>query len=101
MRLTRTVCTSVLTAALALSAAPALAADPPVILEDRLEHDGPWIVKEWPGCPRGERAVWVDRPGNPSKVLIDYHTGEITFTDWVVEFHGWECQPITLVPVGP
>ena len=94
MRYTKTVCSSALMLALALGAAPAMAAD-----------DGTgqprWLWEDRPACPQGERAVWVDRAGSPPKLYFDPRTGRITFEPGEPEFHGWECQPLTLRPVGP
>ena len=94
MRFTRTVGFSALTLALALSAGPALAAPPdPVrnIEVSPFDPNGP--VRDWPGCPRGTKAVWVDREFRPAKLKIDPFTGKITFYEGQDEFHGWDCQP--------
>jgi hypothetical protein len=108
MRFTRTACTSALTVALALSAAPALAADPPgtpigagpdisKLLQDRQK----WLLHgPMPECPAGERPVWISRPGKPPKLYID-HLGRMVWTKGELPYEGWECAPLTLAPVGP
>ena len=106
MRFTRTACTSALTLALALSTAPALAAgDPPPRLDSIpdmwLIKAGPRIVDDRPECAAGQRAVWVNRLGNPGELIIDPRTGKITFINAQLPYEGWECQPIKLVPVEP
>jgi len=89
MRFTRTACLSALTLALALSAAPALAApaDPSRTLEQP--------------CPPGQWLVWVDRPAGLPKLYIDPRTGQIEWYPGEPEFHGWACQPIKLSPIEP
>jgi hypothetical protein len=107
MRFTRTACTSALTLALALSAAPALAADPPtpigagpdisLLLQDRQK----WMLHgPMPDCPAGERAVWVSRPGIAPQFYID-ELGRIKLLKGELPYEGWECAPRTLTPVGP
>jgi hypothetical protein len=93
MRLRPAVLFSALALALTAGAAPALAAGggssdltvQPVIP---------------PSCPVGQRAVWVDRAGTLPKLYIDPFTGRLMWTPGEPEFHGWECQPIKLVPVA-
>jgi len=107
MRFTRTACTSALTLALALSAAPALAAGDPTtpigpgpdiwkLLEDRQK----WSHGPMPDCPAGQRAVWVSRPGKPPRIYVD-HLGRITIVKGELPYEGWECALRTLTPVGP
>ena len=96
MRFTRTVCFSVVTLGLALSAGPALAAPPEVprdpTVVGSLDPNGP--VRDWPGCPQGTRGVFVDRPAKPAKLYIDPRTGRITFYEGQEAFTGWECQAL-------
>ena len=64
-----------------------------------LPGDGRWLWEDRPACPRGERAVWVDRAGSLPKLYVDPRTGRITFEPGEPEFHGYECQPLKLRPV--
>jgi hypothetical protein len=87
MRFTKTACVSAVTLASALSAAPALAAPA-----------GPLPVWDRPACRPGEQAVWVDRLATPGRIVVGLH-GEKTYIPGEQELHGWECQPIRLLPV--
>jgi hypothetical protein len=102
MRFTRTAFFSVLTLALAASAAPALAADDGTRDISAALQGGPrWLWEDRPECPPGERAAWVDRDATPGKLYVDPLTGRITWEPGEPAFHGWQCQPITLRPLGP
>lgn len=102
MRFTRTVFSSVLTLALAVSAAPALAAGDGTRDISAALKDGPRLLwEDRPACSPGERAIWVDRAGSPPELYIDPYTGRITWYPGEPEFHGWDCQPIKLRPLGP
>ena len=96
MRLRPAVLFSALALALTAGAAPALAAGGGST--ELAVHPVPVIP---PSCPVGQRAVWVDRAGTLPKLYIDPFTGRLMWTPGEPEFHGWECQPIKLVPVGP
>jgi hypothetical protein len=88
MRFTRKVCLSVLTAAMALGAAPALAAAAPP------------PDPQFPGiepCRPGFVQVWVDRPGTRPRIEID-KWGNFTLIPAEPPFHGYECQPYVLRP---
>ena len=114
MRYTRTACASVLAMALAVGAAPALAADDGAaqrqgaasaklsrVTSAAPQGDPRFLWEDRLTCPQGQRAVWVDRAWIPPKLYIDPHTGEITFEPAKQAFHGWECQPLTLRPFEP
>lgn len=90
MRFTRKIAFSVVTAAMALGAAPALAAAdaPPPNDYHQLVYNQP--------CPPGQYLEWVDRLGTPPKLLIDPRTGRMHWVGGEPEFHGWECQPVQL-----
>ena len=96
MRLKSAVVCSALALTLAASAASAQAA----VVSSRDLPTHPISVIP-PTCPPGEKAVWVDQPATPPQLYIDPRTGQLTWIPGLPEFHGWQCQPITLVPVGP
>jgi hypothetical protein len=101
MRFTRTVFSSVLTLALALSAAPALAADDVTRDISAALQDGPRLLwEDRPACSPGETAVWVDRAASPGEFYVG-PTGEKTYYPGDSELHDWVCQPIKLRPLGP
>ena len=90
MRFTRKICFSVLTAATALGAAPALAA------ADAPPPPGPrQIVWDQP-CPPGQFLTWVEHPGTPPRIYID-ELGRIKFIPGEPPFSGYECQSYKLV----
>ena len=100
MRFTKVVLSAALTLALAVGAAPALAADGPTRDLSLLQQGARHPVADQPACPTGQRAAGVDRAGTLPQLHID-QWGRITFTPGEPEFHGWVCQDVTLVPVGP
>ena len=100
MRFTNVVLSAALTLALGVGTAPALAADGPTrdlsLLQNHTRHP----LGDQPACPTGQRAAWVDRAATPPRLYV--RVGErITWSPGEPEFHGWVCQDITLVPVGP
>ena len=100
MRFKSAVLSSAVALALAAGAAPALAADG-ATHDFSTVKDGVRLLLPPLPCPAGEKAVWVDRAGSLPRLFIDPFTGQLTWTPAVVEFHGWECHPMALVPVGP
>jgi hypothetical protein len=100
MRFKKVVVSATMTLALAGGAAPALAADGPTrdlsLLQNGVRHP----LGDQPTCPAGQRAAWVDRDAIPPQLSID-QWGRITFTPGQPAIHGWVCQDITFVPVGP
>lgn len=100
MRFTRTVLSSALALALTVGAAPALAADGATRDISALQGGIRRLVNDRPACPPAQRAIWVDRAATPPSLYIDQF-GRRTWSLGEPEFHGWECQPIMLVPVGP
>jgi hypothetical protein len=96
MRYAKALCASVFTVAAAVGAESAPAAD----VTGTPSGSPQWLWDDRPACSRGERAVWVDRAGSPPRLYVDPRTGRITFEPGTPEFHGWECRPLTLSPVG-
>jgi hypothetical protein len=91
MRFTRMVCLSAVALASGVGAAPALADDPPLVPAapkgEPLEYYG-----DWPGCPRGTRAVWVDQEARHGWLEVG-DNGKLIWHEDVKAFHGWQCLP--------
>jgi hypothetical protein len=100
MRFKKVVLSAALALALAVGTAPAFAADGPTRDLSLLQNGGRHPLGDAPACPSDQRAAWVDRAATLPQLYID-QWGRITFVPGQPEFHGWVCQDITFVPVGP